>query len=331
MTQAPETRDDGETGKIVTETSATETQSKWKRREHYVPRFYLNLFGEPLFVFDKQTGNVFSTTSKNIALEEGFYDLDPLIDLEGQITENENLMRDGLNELVDKMNPIAISPTARIRVSLFIALQFVRTKEFRAAIKEMGGKMMTELVKDNPEFKKLDFKVVMKDKLAQVLQAQHIVSDTVPQFAYILGTSVWTLLVNRTNVPFWTSDNPVSLYNPIDYGGMSGLGFAVRGIQTHFPLSSKLLLVILDPRSYPDTPVKIVKDPRKISYENEYQLYNATRFVISSMNDFSAAKLLRDRDETLRKPPELVSVRTIEHHGRSIIQVSGIPKRRSDQ
>jgi hypothetical protein len=331
MTQAPDTGDNVETQKIVTKSSETEIQSKWKRREHYVPRFYLDLFGEPLFVFDKQTGNVFSTTSKNIAFEEGFYDLDPLIDLEGLIAENENLMNDGLNELVDKMNPIAISLTARIRVSLFVALQFVRTKEFRAEIKEMGGKMMTELVKGNPEFRNLDFKVVMKDELAQVLQAQTIVGDAVPQFGYILGNSVWTLLVNRTKVPFWTSDNPVSLYNPIDYGEISGLGFAVRGIQTHFPLNAKLLLLILDPRSYPHTPIKVVKDRRTISYENEFQLYNATRFVISSTNDFSAAKEIRDRDENLRKPPELVTVRTVEDHGRSIIQMSSIPKRQSNQ
>jgi hypothetical protein len=325
--RAPETGDNVETGKILTENSTSETQAKWKRREHYVPRFYLNLFGESLFVFDKQTGNVFSTTSKNIAFEGGFYDLDPLIDLEGQIAENENLMRDGLNELVDKINPVAISPTARIRVSLFIALQSVRTKEFRASIKEMGGKMMTELVKSNPQFKNLDFKVIMKDELAQVLQAQTIVSDAVPQFGYIIGNSVWTLLLNRTKVPFWTSDNPVALYNPIDYGEMGGLGFAVRGIQTHFPLSSKLLLLALDPRSYPDTPVKVVKDPRTISYENEFQLYNATRFVMSSTDDFSTAKELRDRDETLRNPPESVSVRTIEDHGGSILHMSTIPKR----
>jgi hypothetical protein len=203
---------------------ASESDRAWKRREHYVPRFYLDLFGEPLFVFDKETGSVFSTTSKNIAFEEGFYDLDPLIDLEGQITENENLMRDGLNELLDKMNPATISLTSRIRVSLFIALQFVRTKEFRASIKETGGKMMTELVKSNPEFKNLDFRVVMKDQLAQALQAKVIVSDAVPQFGYILGNSLWTLLVNRTKVPFWTSDNPVSLFNPINYPDMSGTG-----------------------------------------------------------------------------------------------------------
>ena len=70
--------------------------------------------------------------------------------------------------------------------------------------------MMTELVKSSPEFQNLKFRVVMKDELAQALQAQTIVSDTVPQLGYILGNSLWTLLVNKTKMPFWTSDNPVS-------------------------------------------------------------------------------------------------------------------------
>ena len=49
------------------------------RREHYVPKFYLDLFAESLFAFDKLTGKVFATTSKNVALEPGFYDLAPSI------------------------------------------------------------------------------------------------------------------------------------------------------------------------------------------------------------------------------------------------------------
>jgi hypothetical protein len=163
------------------------------------------MFGELLHVFDKQTGKAFSTTSKNIALKSGFYDIDPKIDLEAVITDNENRVRDGLKELHDKMNPVALSREGRIKVSLFIALQYVRTMEFRAWIKEAGGKMMTAIIKENPEFKNLDFKIEMKEELAQVLQAEAITSEQVPQIGYMLGNSLWTLLVNRTKIPFWTS------------------------------------------------------------------------------------------------------------------------------
>lgn len=293
-----------------------------ERREHYVPRFYLDRFGKSIFVFDKETGKVFSTTGKNIAFEKGFYDLDPKIDLEAIITENENRMREGLNEIIDKMNPAAISRDARIRLSLLIALQFVRTKETRSFIKELGGKIMTEVIKSNPEFKNVDFKITMKDKLAQSLQAAEIVGDTVPKIAHMIGNSIWTLLVNSTKTPFWTSDNPVALFNPIDYGDQSGIGFNLRGIQTHFPINSKLLLIILDPTSYPPIPIKIVKKTETIEYENEFQLRNATRFVISADDDFSVAKTLIARDAKLRKPQEHVRVRKIERPDRTVIETA---------
>ena len=285
------------------------------RREHYVPRFYLDFFGESLFGFDKLTGNVFPTVSKNIALERGFYDLDPKIDLEAVIAENESRMRFGISELIDKRNPIAISEEARIVTSLFIALQFVRTKEYRAMVQESGGKLMTEIVKSNPEFKDDDFNIVMKDELAKVLQAQTIAgSYAVPEVGWTLGHSLWTLLVNRTSVPFWTSDNPVALFNPSD----RGVGFAVTGNQTHFPLNEKLLLLILDPVSYNSPPVKIVKQREAVLYENTLQLYSATRFVISSHDDFLLAKRIRQEDATLRKPQERVILRRISYSGKAI-------------
>jgi hypothetical protein len=296
--------------------------TKKRRREHYVPKFYLDLFAESLFAFDKLTGKVFATTSKNIALEPGFYDLAPSIDLEGLIADNENRMKSGMDELVSKMNPAAISQDARIKVSLFVGLQSVRTREFRSMIQEMGSKLMTQLVRNDPRAKGLEFKVMMKDEAAQALQAKIMVSDYVPQIAWMLANSRWTLLVNRTKIPFWTSDNPVALFNPIDYGDLGGVGLAVRGIQTHFPLNGRSLLLILDPTSYDLPPLKIVKKPEAVLYENELQLYNATRFVFSSANDFSMAKKIREHDGTLRKPREQVRLREIESSGRSIIQVT---------
>jgi hypothetical protein len=107
-----------------------------KRREHYVPRFYLDAFGDQLFVFDKQNGNDFKSGSKNIAFGRGFYDLGPEIDLEAVIAEIEGRLRNGISELIDKSHPNNISEDGRIRVSVFVALQYVRTEEFRAGLKE---------------------------------------------------------------------------------------------------------------------------------------------------------------------------------------------------
>ena len=102
--------------------------SNKSRREHYVPRLYLDRFGTSLYGFDKKTGKTFPCTSKNIAFEVGFYDLHPSVDLEASIAENEANLNRGISELVNKRNPTSISDKARTRISLFIALQFVELR-----------------------------------------------------------------------------------------------------------------------------------------------------------------------------------------------------------
>jgi len=293
-----------------------------KRREHYVPRFYLDAFGDRLFVFDKQNGNDFKSGSKNIAFGKGFYDLGPEIDLEAVIAQIEGRLRNGISELIDKSHPNNISEDGRIRVSVFVALQYVRTEEFRAWLKESYEKLASKMIKSNPKFKDIKFKITMKTELARVLQAERIVDDTLPKLASILDRSRWALLLNNADVPFWTSDNPVALFNPIDYGDKSGIGFAVKGIQVHFPLNSKLLLLILDPRSYETPPVNEISDEELVIYENELELYNATRFVISSNDNFSLARKMWHENDALRRQQDRVELREIRYDGRSFIQLS---------
>lgn len=294
-----------------------------------MPQFYLRLFGDRLFVFDKLIGNVFQTGSKNIAIEQGFYDLDQEIDLEAAIAEIEGRLRIGISELIDKLHPETISKDARIRIAVFVALQYVRTKEFRAWIKEFGEKLATEWIRSDPRFKNEKFTITMKPELAQALQAQWMVDDTIPKLGYRLDHSLWALLLNKTKIPFWTSDNPVALFNPIDYGDKSGVGFAVKGIQIHFPLNSNLLLLILDPTSYKIPPVNTVNDEELVIHENKLQLYNATRFVVSSDDDFSVANKMRQEDDALRKQPDRVILRKINVGGRSFIQMSSTMKTQS--
>ena len=296
------------------------------KRQHYVPRLYLVRFGRLLYVFDKKTGKTFSSTPSNIALESGFYDLAPEIDLEGLIAKNEARLNPGLSELVVKGDPTAISTEARAKVSLFIALQYIRTREARLSIQEMAGKFLTAVVNEEPRFKGHGFKVTMDEEAAQAMQATAIVDDTVPKLASFIDGSLWVLLINESTIPFWTSDNPVALFNPIDYGTAGGLGFGAKGIQTHFPLSSDLSLVILDPTSYKSLPIMSARE-RVVLEENERQLYNATRFVFSSKNDFALAKRLWENDKSLREPHARVSVHVSKGERGTLFQTSSLPSR----
>ncbi len=85
------------------------------------------------------------------------------------------------------------------------------------------------------------------------------------------------------------------------------------------------MLLVLDPTSYKIPSVNTVND-ESVVYENKLQLYNATRFVISSNDDFSMARKLQEEDETLRQEMDRVILRKVKIGERSFIQMSNVMK-----
>ena len=84
----------------------------------------------------------------------------------------------------------------------------------------------------------------------------------------------FTIMENMTDVPFWTSDNPVANFS----------------IELHLPLTPKISLVLLDGRIFQKT--EYVKLERNIhaSYQNLLQLCSSGRFVYSHYNEFDGVR-----------------------------------------
>jgi hypothetical protein len=114
---------------------------------------------------------------------------------------------------------------------------------------------------------------------------------TVPKFANILADKVWVVLENDTDSPLWTSDNPLTLSNSIDYGPYYGnLGLLCRGLEISFPLTPKLCLYSFDPKSHKlrGNDKKMNRD--NIVYHNRLQVQKSTRYVFSKTHDFDLAE-----------------------------------------
>ena len=294
---------------------------KRSERHHYVPRFYLELFGTPLYCFDKQGGRAFKATATDVALEKGFYELDPGIDFEAQIAQFESRFSDGLRDLVRSRNPTVLSRESKMKIALFVALQFIRTRDYRELVKEASGKFLTELMRRELGIQDSDFKVVMKEEAARAFQAQSILEE-VPYIAAFLGNLRWSTAINRTKIPYWTSDNPVALFNPVDYGDQGNLGFNVRGIQVHFPLTRDLLLAMLDPASSSLPPITLLKRDVDVEFENNLQVHNANRFVISSTPDFTYIRKVLEGHPELTKPKERITLRSIDSYTSTIFHMT---------
>lgn len=223
-------------------------------QQHYVPRFLLKNFTHgkkpKIFVYDKSNNKRFQTNIKNIAAENGFYELelpDGILTLEPGLAHLEANAAGIIKKLVYEKTIKALNEDEVAILAVFLAVQFVRTKEHRLRFEHLG-KLFSQKLRDMGATEENIEEVtkgpvgVPEDKLIglkSVLGAK----EFVPYFL----NKVWVLFETTRKYPFFISDNPLTLHNEIDHGPYGNIGLAVRGIEIYLPISTTLCLGLLCP------------------------------------------------------------------------------------
>jgi hypothetical protein len=259
-------------------------------QQHYVPRFLLKNFTygkkPKIFVYDKSNDKRFQTNIKNVAAENGFYELeleDSVLTLEPGLAHLEANTSGIIEKLVKEKTVKALNEHEVVILAVFLAVQFVRIKEHRLRFEHLG-KLFAQKLRDMgateenivevtrgpvgvPEDKLIGFKSVLGAK------------EFVPHFL----NKVWVLFETTRKHPFFISDNPITLHNEVDYGPYGNLGLAVRGIEIYLPISSTLCLALLCPS---------IADEFQKAHENIRMLDQiAPGLADSVMNNEAAARI----------------------------------------
>jgi hypothetical protein len=260
------------------------------KNQHYVPQFLLRNFssnsGTHIWAFDanalaKKWKAIKNRSIQSVASDEYFYDkeIDHVHDsFEYQLGQIENSVAPVIARLIRLRDLSRLSGAERRLLSLFIALQMLRTKggllnidrimtQIHDGIKAMGA----PLEKDDP-------RVIWKLQIAG--------ADI---YAELLLKKRWLLQI--CDKQFYLSDNPVVFANTANPPGIRGtLGINSGGIEIYLPLSNSVTLNLLCERFYEciDEGTYELK-PINIEYCNSLQVRAADRFVFSSVNDFSLA------------------------------------------
>jgi len=276
--------------------------------QHYVPRFYLENFakikGKKAFLecFDKSENRAFSADIWDICCEKYFYDKseDKNQEMEKALATLEGNSKSALIELIKIKDPEKLPIEDKIKISLFAATQYMRTKERREAIED-SLKQTIKILSKEKLAPKLEKQVMdMKSNFKKCIKDMHIdLIKEVPQIAKIIFQMKWTMIINKTKTPFWTSDNPIVIHNSIDHYPYGNLGFTKSGIELHFPLNPRTLLVMCDPITFYHEPSKkTIRDFRYVIWELHQQMNSSTRFIFSNNADFSfAKKVIKDSPE----------------------------------
>jgi hypothetical protein len=260
--------------------------------QHYVPRFYLEAFSEGpggvLYAYDKSSGRIFSCSPPKIAAEKSFYDLarideehaaaleSALSSLESEVA---NIFRCWHSQLAQ--NQLIIPLENRAIISQYISVQMLRTPEQRKILREFHRKT-TGPLPSGDETADLHLHLLWNSKLVQKI-ADH------------LTTFVWVVTINRTDIPYWTSDHPVLVKDGESKHWLSGPRVFDLGVQVIFPVSPVHMLYCIEPEAWASTkefdgsisPVPITE--YMVQHENSGQVGMSTRWVFSPDRDFSFA------------------------------------------
>lgn len=292
--------------------------------QHYVPRFYLESFSikgkrHHVYCFDKSSFLKAKRNVKNLCCESYFYDTfeDVTQQTERAFSCQESAFKNVYEKLVATQDLISLTNDERKSIAYFVTTQELRTVKWRRvlrgltrqhkeAIRQMAEKLPRE--KRLGELKgRLELEQLMLEKFAndkEAIKSLHMSTlEDIPEYAdFIHNRFEWILFVNRTAMPFWCSDHPVTRYNPIDLRPRGNMGLLCPGIEIYFPLSPKLTLCVRNPVQNLSSLLpgrREVSDIRGIIFPNSLQVRQSVRYVVSNQNDFSLAEKIIEDDRLL--------------------------------
>lgn len=243
---------------------------------------------------------MFGSNTMDIVQREYFYDLSDEQFIENKFADFEGIFSQVYDKLVDNADITTLTPEERHIISFFLSHQHIRTRKFREVVKQASEHTLETVDEDDIEYGEARKAVETgaTEEGAKQWQAQ-LTANALEGFADLLCQMNWFLFVNKTEYPLWTSDNPITIFNPINPEPDPERGIKQPGSKVHVPLSTDLVLALYDPGQY------FVKSKREKLTEKEYvdsqnklQVEHSHRQVFSLIEDFQFAR------EVIEENPE---------------------------
>lgn len=289
------------------------------KKHHYVPQSILRNFSidnneGQIYVFDKKSENSFRSSIQDAGSENYFNTVETpfgKLNLEDLFQHCDNITASIVRKIIDAETLDKLEFEDFYQLSLAVAIQFNRTKLVRTTLDYVSKeqeRVIKDLCEKSPKFnfnqKKNRAFTDEEIKLISILGA----FDVDDLLKNLLSRGIY-IVRNCTNFPFWISDNPVVVHNSFPYGSD---GISSKGTEVIYPISSKFAVVfscktILEKIETTEKTgllddigiryLKAVKDnitmdifeehSEHVEFYNQQQVLNSSRFVYSSINDFS--------------------------------------------
>lgn len=252
-----------------------------RKRQHYVPRFYLRNFspgenGKAIGVYTLATGRFIRFAKlKNQAYRDYFYGKSGRV--EEILSEFDDFSASAVARVLQTNFLPRMSSPDRFYLLMFAVFLHYRTLYSAEESQEMLEKVHKvvashgELTSKSP----YDFQGTLENHIVMSLDCA---ADAMP----FVWDMEYRVLINKTDTPLITSDNPSVFYNQLmehkkTFGSNTGLG--CRGLQIFLPLSPSHCILFYDNEMYrvggrKKKPISIV-NPKDIETLNLLQAISA--------------------------------------------------------
>ena len=263
-----------------------------KKNQHYVPQFYQRNFsndGKTTGVFVFGTNKYISASAiKNQASADYFYSKN--IKIEGAISKLEGFANEAINCVLDNPKDCKLSDRNKDALYVFVIIQLGRTlsqtKKLEAAIDALSKETLRKIVGIDRESGRNEYKELTDDVLNSVkiglTEPGLFAIGNFAKIVKICRDLKYKVIINRTAIPFVTSDNPVCINNQfLDKMKEDTNGLGQRGLQLLMPLSPMVAILYYDAEVYKVGPIS--KQYVEISDKNEIEKIN--NLVASQANE----------------------------------------------
>lgn len=223
---------------------------------------------------------------------------------------------DGNDWVIRNCSPF--SEDEKLILAVFLAVQIIRTKTYRDTLRQIIEKTYEALAYkqqmfDEDAIPRECFQVKADKDFVKLQHSSMLMDDDVIMgMAETLSKHIWVIYVNKTDQPFYTSDNPVCTIPHkfdqfISYGG-----FASEGVEVVFPISPNLLLAMYEEKwhsnMYTDRTFIPLDDRSIVDFYNKAQVVNSHRAIYSQKKNFDLAEKVCIEHPQVRDADNKVSV-----------------------
>ena len=194
-----------------------------------------------------------------------------------------------------------ISEEKKFEFSGYLALQFIRTTRLRNGLLDVSD-CFKQIFADMGVPEEIIEKHTLSPIQAKYSHLKMLFDvDSLREIIGLFNRLTWILGINRTKANLFTSDNPIATHAHVKDSFLSMNGLSSKGVEVLYPLSPKLLLIMVDGSYHTqwakfDRWYREITDKRNIEFYNSLLALQVERFVFSADGQMDILDKMKQKD-----------------------------------